>query len=149
MVTLKLMNEWPFKSALFKRKRKVCVEHKNRNTFFGRRLDQQLWETTVNMTGNSGLVLFMIIWSYTSPATVRMMRALFHYTMGTEERERTISLFLYQEIEILQNMISEHWKKRALAYEYQYSSIESKNHISILGNNRCKCHFVFKLYCAE
>lgn len=97
-------------SVLFKRKRKVCVKHKNRNAFCSKGLKQQLWETTVNMTGSSCLVLFMIIQSFIT--TVRMMRALFHCTLDTKKRERTINLFLFQEIEVLQNMISDRALKK-------------------------------------
>lgn len=144
--------QWPFKSVLFKRKRKVCVEHKNRNAFCGRRLDQQLWETTLNTTGNSCLALFTIIWSFTSDATVRMTRALFHYTMGTKETKRTISLFPYQEIEVLQNMVFDRALKKKSSSLWVLIFVHRKqkeNYISILGNSRCKSHFLFKLYWAE
>lgn len=87
-----------------------------------------------NMIENSWLVLFMIIWSFIT--TVRMTRALGRYTLDTKKRERAISLFLFQEIKVLQTTVSDRILKRKSSSSWIlifFNIKQKENYISILG----------------
>lgn len=91
------------------------------------------------MIENNWLLLFMIIRSFIT--NLRMTRALVHFTLDTKKRGRAISLFLSQEIKVLQTTVSDRALKRKSSSSWIptfFNSKHKENYISILGKGRSK-----------
>ena len=78
---------------------------------------------------------------------MRMTRALVHYTLDTKKKGRVISLFLFQEIKVLQTTVSDRALKRKSSSSWIpifFNRKQKENYISILGKGRSKSLFEFQ-----